>query len=114
MNKKMFTKFLILSVIPYFALFIIPVFLAFNVISHYNFISTYPIYFLCVLYVIGYIVPIIPLSVSFHAGIVINSILKKFNFPTKYTKILSIIFAAIIFTLLIVFLLIFFSQMDSI
>lgn len=114
MKKKTFSIALVLSFIPYFALFIIPVFPAFNVISHYNFINTYPMYFLCVLCMIGYILPVIPLSFSFHAGIVINLILKKLNFPKKSAKILSVISAAIIFTLLIVFLFNFFSKMDSI
>lgn len=114
MKKKTFSKLLVLSVIPYFALFIIPVFPTLNVISHYSFFSTYPVYLLCVLFAIGLIVPVIPLSFSFHAGLVINSILKKFNFPPKYAKILSIISAAIIFVLQIIFLLTLFSQMDSI
>ncbi len=114
MKKKAFTTALILSVIPYHSLFILPVFPSLNIISHYSFISTYPMYFLCVLYMIGYIAPVIPLSLSFHAGIVINLILNKLNFPKKSAKILSFISAAIIFTLLIVFLFNFFSQMDSI
>ena len=80
MKKKIFTIVLAASVIPYYALFIIPVFLSLNVISHYSFFNTYPIYFLAVLCVIGYVFPVVPLSFSFHAGLVINLILKKSNF----------------------------------
>lgn len=113
MKKKIVKVVSVLSVIPYCILFIIPVILAIRVASQYGFFSSFSIYFLVTLLTLGAIFPVIPLSVAFHAGIIINLILKKLNTPKKTAKILSVVSAMIIFVLLTVFLLKLLSQWDS-
>ncbi|MDE6519137.1 MAG: hypothetical protein K2K91_01570 [Ruminococcus sp.] len=113
MKKKIVKVVSVLSVVPYCILFIIPVILAIRVASQYGFFSSFSIYFLVTLLTLGAIFPVIPLSVAFHAGIVINLMLKKLNISEKTAKILAVVSAVIIFSLLTVFLLKLLSQWDS-
>lgn len=113
MKKKVFTIVLILSAMPYHALFIAPAVATLGVASQYGFFSSFSLYFLVTLLTLGAVFPVIPLSVAFHAGIIINLILKKLNTPKKTATILSIVSALIIFVLLTVFLLKLLSQWDS-
>ncbi|MDE7364412.1 MAG: hypothetical protein K2N27_05950 [Ruminococcus sp.] len=113
MKKKVFKTALVLSVMPYCALFIAPAVLAVRVASQYGFFSSFSLYFLVTLLTLGAIFPVIPLSVAFHVSIIINLILKKLNTPKKTATILSVVFAIAIFILLTVFLLKLLSQWDS-
>lgn len=113
MESKKFKIIIVLSVLPYYALFIIPAIATLKVVSQYGFFSPFSIYFLSVLCLLGAVFPLIPLSVAFHTGIIINFMLKKLKVPKSATKILSVILAIIIFILLTVFLVKYFSQMDS-
>lgn len=112
MKKKIFNTALVLSALPYYALFIVPVVAAIRVFSQYNFFSTFPIYFLAMLCVLGAHFPVIPLSVGFHTGIIVSLILKKLNVPKKTAEILSVISAVIIFSLFTAVLFIFFSEVE--
>ncbi len=112
MKKKIFTVALVLSAIPYHVLFIAPAVATVRVADEYGFFSTFSLYFLATLLTLGAVFPVIPLSVAFHAGIIINLILKKLNFPKKTVTILSVVSAVIIFSLLTVFLLKLLSQWD--
>ncbi len=112
MKKKIFTVALVLSAIPYHVLFIAPAVATVRVADEYGFFSTFSLYFLATLLTLGAVFPVIPLSVAFHAGIIINLILNKLNFPKKTVTILSVVSAVIIFSLLTVFLLKLLSQWD--
>lgn len=113
MKKKVFTIALVLSAMPYYALFIAPVVATLGVASQYGFFSTFSLYFLATLLTLGAVFPVIPLSVAFHAGIIMNLILKKLKVPENAVKILPVITSIIIFVLLTVFLLKLLSQWDS-
>ncbi len=113
MKKKIFTVALVLSAIPYHVLFIAPAVATVRVADEYGFFSTFSLYFLATLCVIGAVFPVIPLSVAFHTGIISNLILKKLNISKKTAVILSVVSAVIIFSLLTVFLLKLLSQWDS-
>lgn len=113
MKKKVFTTALVLSAMPYYALFIAPVVATLGVASQYGFFSTFSLYFLATLLTLGAVFPVIPLSVAFHAGIIMNLILKKLKVPENAVKILPVITSIIIFVLLTVFLLKLLSQWDS-
>lgn len=113
MKNKTFKIILILSALPYLTLFIAPVFAAVRVADEYGFFNPYLMYLFAVLCLLGAVFPVIPLSVGFHAGIVINLMLKKLNISEKIVKILSVVSAIIIFIVLTVLLIICFSQMDS-
>ncbi|MCM1133316.1 MAG: hypothetical protein NC340_07565 [Ruminococcus flavefaciens] len=113
MKNKIFTVALVLSAVPYHAVFIIPAVATIRVLSQYGFFSTFAIYFLATLLTLGAVFPVIPLSVGFHTGIIVNLMLKKLNISKKTAVILSVIFAVIIFSLLTIFLLKILSQWDS-
>lgn len=110
MKKKIFTIALVLSAIPYHALFIAPAVATLGVASQYDFFSSFSLYFLATLCVIGYVFPVIPLSVAFHAGIIMNLILKKLKVPENAVKILPVITSIIIFILLTVLFVAYFRQ----
>lgn len=112
MKNKTFKIISILSAMPYLAVFIIPAFLSFRVLFQYDFSSTFSIYFPVTLCVLGAHFPVIPLSVGFHAGIVINLMLKKLNISEKTVKILSVVSAVIIFSLFTAALVKYFSHID--
>ena len=110
MKKKVFTTALVLSAMPYYALFIAPVVATLGVASQYGFFSSFSIYFLATLCVLGTVFPVIPLSVAFHAGIIINLMLKKLNVPKKTAVILSVVLTIIIFIVLTVLFVAYFRQ----
>ncbi len=79
MKKKVFTIALVLSAMPYHVLFIAPAVATLRVASQYGFFSSFSLYFLVTLLTLGAVFPVIPLSVAFHAGIIINLMLKRLN-----------------------------------
>lgn len=113
MRKKIVKVVSFLSFVPYCILIVVPLVLTIRVVSQYDFISTFQLYFLATLLTLGAVFPVIPLSVAFHVSIIINLILKKLNFPKKTAIILSVVSALIIFVLLTVFMLKLLSQWDS-
>lgn len=113
MKKKIFKVALVLSAIPYHVLFIAPAVATVRVADQYGFFSTFAIYFLATLLTLGAVFPVIPLSVGFHTGIIVDLMLKKLNVPKKTVTILSVVSAVIIFSLITIFLLKLLSQWDS-